>query len=359
MTSVGHLRTPVGPSLPDDIRIAMTHLSHHRNGNISLSLRYIVPECLVAAIMNVACNHSKGERIFKMTLVGSVISIFIFLSVSTMQLVSALSINEASLRRLKKSDNNIHHHRREVIGSVLAGAVQAIFLVPSSCQAIGEGGQRMVLTQKPSAPIGALIPATQQRLLLEKCIYLSKQLTNMEEGDDECDELIIKIKALLAPLSPTLSKKNEDLQVLQQSPPNRRLQGDVARATMNIYTSSLRNPDKLPEYTVMDPAWKKSYIRQYDGLPNIAQVMQADLDLRDLYRNAIVTKLDDASAELYNSRNMDVVELNQLLAEAAAEFDLWLGRIEDAQVQQALQAALEGKTSKIYDSYYAGFVPHR
>jgi hypothetical protein len=24
-----------------------------------------------------------------------------------------------------------------------------------------------------------------------------------------------------------------------------------------------------------------------------------------------------------------------------------------------LQAALEGKTSKIYDSYYAGFVPHR
>jgi hypothetical protein len=359
MTSVGHLRTPVRPSLPNDIRIAMIYISHHRNGNISSLLLYIVPECLVAAIMNVACDHSQGGRIFKMTLVGSVISIFIFLSVSTMQPVSGLSINEASLRRLKKSDNNINHHRREIIGSVLAGAVEAIFLVPSSCQAIGEGGQRMVLTQKPSAPIGALIPAAQQRLLLEKCIYLSKKLTTVEEGGDEYDELIIKIKGLLAPLSPTLSKKNKDLQVLQQSPPNRWLQGDVARATMNIYTSRIRNPEKLPEYTVMDPAWKKSYIRQYDGLPNIAQVMQADLDLRDLYRNAIVTKLDDASAELYNSRNMDVVELNQLLAEAAAEFDLWLGRIEDAQVQQALQAALGGNTFKIYDSYYAGFIPPR
>jgi hypothetical protein len=359
MTSIGHLRTPVEPSSQRHPNCDDASISHHRNGNISLLLRYIVPECLVAAIMNVACDRSQGERIFKMTLVRSVISIFIFLSVATMQLVSALSIKEASLRRLKKSDNNIHQHRREIIGSILAGAVEAIFLDPLSCQAIGEGGQRMVLTQKPSAPVGALIPATQQRLLLEKCLYLSNKLTNVEEGDDEYDELIIKLKALLAPLSPTLSKKNADLQVLQQSPPNRRLQGDVVRATMNIYASSLRYPEKLPEYTVMDPSWKKSYIREYDGLPNIAQVMQADLDLRDLYRNAIVTKLDDASAELYNSRTMDVVELNQLLTEAAAEFDLWLGRIEDAQVQQALQAVLEGKTSKIYDSYYAGFVPPR
>eukprot|EP00980_Cylindrotheca_fusiformis_P004269 scaffold918_cov126-Cylindrotheca_fusiformis.AAC.48 len=165
------------------------------------------------------------------------------------------------------------------------------------------------------------------------------------------------MKAILAQPPASVSRRRNDLQVLQQSPPNRLLQGDVTRAAMNIYTSSLSFPGNLPGYTVTDPTWKKSYIRQNDGLPNVAQVLEADLDLRDLYRNSVVTKLDDASAELYISNSIDVAELNNLLKDAAADFDLWLGRIEDVQVEQALQAVLEGKTSKIYDSYYAGFVP--
>lgn len=298
-------------------------------------------------------NHNK-KMVLTKALLGFVISILLFLSPgTTVVCVSSLSIQETSSTwHLKKKDDGagISHDRRGFLGVSLIGSFS---LTPSSCQAIGEGDQRMVLTQKPTAPVGALVPAAQQRLLLEKCLFLSQQLIN---SNDEYGKLVVRMKDILAPVAPS-SKKRNDLQILLQSPANLQLRGEVTKAAMNVYTSSLRFPEQLPEYTVTDPSWKKSYIRQFDGLPNVAQVMQADLDLRDLYRNSIVTKLDDASAELHDS--LDVVELNQLLSEAAGEFDLWLGRIDDLEVQRALKAALEGKTSKIYDSYYAGFVPLR
>ena len=212
----------------------------------------------------------------------------------------------------------------------------------------------MVLTQKPTAPRGALIPALQQRILLEESVYLSKTLVN---NNDDRDQTLEKLKTIIAPLSENtpLFQKQPNLN-LEPLPNQQYLQGNVVRVAMNIYTSNLKFQDDLPSYSVTDPAWKKSYIRQYDGLPDISKVLQADLDLRDLYRNSIVTQLDDASAELY-SKDVDVIELNQLLTQAAKEFDLWLGRIDDSEVKIELQAALEGKTPKIYKSYFAGFVP--
>ena len=124
---------------------------------------------------------------------------------------------------------------------------------------------------------------------------------------------------------------------------------------MNIYTANLRYGEQ-PQYTVTDPNWKKSFIRANDGLPDVQQVIIADLDLRDLYRNQVQVKLDDASAELY-SDNRDLDELKTLLQEVAVAFDQWLGRIDDADVAAALDAALQGKSLQVYDSYYAGFIP--
>jgi hypothetical protein len=215
----------------------------------------------------------------------------------------------------------------------------------------------MVLTRKPKAPRGALIPALQQRILLEECLSFSKSLVENNQGVDK-SQTLEKLKAIVAPLSDgksTFFQKQPKLNLDEPLSNQLSLQGAVVRVAMNLYTSNLRLENNLPSYTVTDPAWKKSYIRQYDGLPDIAKVLQADMDLRDLYRNSIVTYLDDASAELY-SKDVDQVELNQLLKQAAEQFDLWLGRIDDAEVKLELQAVLEGKTPKIYKSYFAGFV---
>jgi hypothetical protein len=43
---------------------------------------------------------------------------------------------------------------------------------------------------------------------------------------------------------------------------------------------------------------KKAYIRANDGLPDVKAVITSDLDLRDLYRNELQLKVDDAQAEL-------------------------------------------------------------
>ncbi|CAJ1963691.1 unnamed protein product [Cylindrotheca closterium] len=219
----------------------------------------------------------------------------------------------------------------------------------------------MVLTKKPTAPRGALIPALQQRILLEECISSSRSLVQPNQEVNDKNQILEKLKTIVAPLpdgTSTLFRQQPIKLGLEAEPfaNQQYLQGNVVRVAMNLYTSNLRLENDLPSYTVTDPAWKKSYIRQNDGLPDIAKVLQADMDLRDLYRNSIVTYLDDASAELY-SNDVDFVELNQLLVQAAEQFDLWLGRIDDAEVKVELQSVLEGKTPKIYKSYYAGFVP--
>lgn len=236
--------------------------------------------------------------------------------------------------------------------------------LPSLATMTNEGEQRMILTKKPKAPLAALIPAAQQRVLLEQCVYLSNQLARInDDKTNDPEKTLQQLKAILAPLPSSSNTRHQmtNLQVLQASPPNQRLSGSVTAAAMNVFMQSLRYDDeKLPEYTVTDNAWKKSYIREYDGLPSIQSVLQADLNLRELYRNDLVTTLDDASAELYSysaSGYVDAQELQQLFQSAANSFDLWLERIDESQVTQALQAALEGKTTKIYDSYYAGFVP--
>ncbi|CAB9521331.1 expressed unknown protein [Seminavis robusta] len=228
-------------------------------------------------------------------------------------------------------------------------------------RAIGEGEQRMVLREKPTAPIGALLPAIQQRLLLQAALELAQSSSQQQ---------FEKLQTILPPLDDQSSKRgtSQDVRVLQQYNPAKVLRGDLIRACMNLYTTNL-NYDKLllqtarddAAYTVTDPTWKKSYIRANDGLPDIQKVIGADLDLRYLYRNQVELKVEDAAAELYyasdNNNNIDREELISLLREATLAFDQWLDRIRYGDVRDALEAALSGKTTRVYDSWASGFLP--
>lgn len=66
--------------------------------------------------------------------------------------------------------------------------------------------------------------------------------------------------------------------------------------------------------------------------------------------------------ELYwddDDTDRDGAEVLVLLQEAAGYFDLWLDRIRDEDVQEAISkmALQQGKSIKVYDSFAAGFVP--
>merc|ERR1711862_740678 len=100
----------------------------------------------------------------------------------------------------------------------------------------------------------------------------------------------------------TKSKKL-DTKVLKMYDPATTLRGDITRAAMNLYQTNLNYNNIIASqsnaYTVTDTEWKKSYIRDNDGLPDISKLIGADLDIRQLLRNDVQQKLDDAAAELY------------------------------------------------------------
>ena len=223
---------------------------------------------------------------------------------------------------------------------------------------------RMVLKQKPSAPIAALLPAVQQRLLLERCLALLEEETRSSSGGSGNDDTARKLRSVLLELDDAGGGRGAVTFELKRHPPDRYLGGGVVRAAMDLCASNL-SYGADPDYAVTDKRWKKSYIRSNGKLPDARQVVEADLNLRELYRNQVQLKVDDASAELYAdsiraSNGLGVVdydELRNLLREAAEAFDLWLDLVDEGDVGNAVQAALEGQRARIYDSYYAGFIP--
>ena len=238
--------------------------------------------------------------------------------------------------------------RRVVVAGIVATATTTSTsdVVNNKAWALGEGEPRMILTQPPKAPLRALLPAARARLLLEQCRVWTVNLIQANKGG-----ALRRLQSVLVPLD----DDGNSARIINNN--NYVLSGRGVRAAMNLYTANLSYGSQ-PVYDVTDPQWKKKYIRANDGLPNVKKVISADLELRDLYRNQVEWKLDDAAAELY-STSCDGDELQDLLQDAAASYDQWLGMIADIDVQEALQAAIEGKSSSlpVYESYYAGFVP--
>jgi len=251
--------------------------------------------------------------------------------------------------------------RRQLLLYQIMSPVACLILMPSYAEAdeamplVADGDQRIVFQKKPTAPVGALIPAVQQRLLLQAAIDYSTNSNNKE-----------KLKLMLPPLdddNPFMlrNKKDRDVKILQQYNAAYVLKGDMTRAAMNLYTTNLNynqiltNPESA--FTVTDPDWKKSYIRANDGLPTLTRVIGADLELRYLYRNAVQETLDDAAAELY-ADDCDGAELKRLLQDAAVTYDAWLDRIRLEDVRDAMSsAAVKGEKARVCESFAAGFIP--
>ncbi|KAL3907310.1 MAG: hypothetical protein SGILL_008927 [Bacillariaceae sp.] len=284
-----------------------------------------------------------------------------FLSARGPELSATRSKMEA-LNALSSSRRGFLYQAATLPSAIL---LSTALMKPDPALAVGEGAERMVFRAKPSAPVGALLPAMQQRLLLEAVMELASGLQESDVvSDDDDQKRRQQISSVLLSLDSnklsSIQSKNQDYKIMKQHSPSRVLSGDLVRAAMNIYTANLNygtnnsNPSDI--YTVTDPSWKKAYIRANDGLPSAVNVINADLDLRDLYRNEVQQKMDDASAEWYSSTR-DLKEFRELLKQAASSFDGWLDRISDKDVKEAIQAVLDGKELQLYEPFSSGFLP--
>lgn len=71
---------------------------------------------------------------------------------------------------------------------------------------------------------------------------------------------------------------------------------DTMRAAFNAYTNNLVFGSGVKITASKEE--KSRLIRMYDQLPDATSTIRSDLDLRDLYRNQVLTAFDDARAEL-------------------------------------------------------------
>ena len=126
------------------------------------------------------------------------------------------------------------------------------------------------------------------------------------------------------------------------------------RAAFNAYTNNLLFGDR---YTLTaDPAVKRRLIRD-DRLPDVTSVVRSDLDLRDLYRNQVLTAWEDATAELEyqleriksssssssssslsssTTTAFDATELLGLLRQAQSSCQEWFKFVPEQDMKEAL-----------------------
>jgi hypothetical protein len=115
---------------------------------------------------------------------------------------------------------------------------------------------------------------------------------------------------------------------------------DEILAALNVYTTQLSFD--AARYSLTATKQERSDMIRNEKLPDVKTVISGDLDLRYLYRNQVLSDMDNARAELrYQMKNsesggFDATELRDLLLEAQSDLNQWFGLIDEESVKEAL-----------------------
>ena len=128
-----------------------------------------------------------------------------------------------------------------------------------------------------------------------------------------------------------------------QSSEAQKEQGNEIRAAFNYYTQQLEFGDSYRLTASQED--RKKMIRN-DALPSLTAVITSDLDLRDLYRNQLLTAVDDVRAEVAYQLQQDVDQVDttdviDLLSQAHTACSKWFGLIAPQEVQEAMDIVLQ------------------
>lgn len=273
-------------------------------------------------------------------------------------------------------------------------------IVSLPCLAAGEqeedlssgGKNKSKPNNRPSAPIEALLPATRCKLWIDNAYNIATKTSdnNKEKQQDnrilltELNQVLVnrpkllsktekallqKITATAATAQLTTGVSTADKQQYQmnrlklfnpaekisaalnqadverqwgilQYAESKREQDNEIRAAFNFYTRQLAFGES--HVLTASKEDKKRMIRN-DELPTLTDVIRSDLDLRDLYRNQLLTDLEDLQAEV--ARQLSRKEPNEAI-ETEDVFDLmdkvynscskWFGLIDSNEVAQAV-----------------------
>jgi hypothetical protein len=239
--------------------------------------------------------------------------------------------------------------------------------------------------KKPYAPLENLLPAMRVKVLIDTAASAAKaindQRPNKAELIAQLEALLLEPKSFITKEESILSKRYLEIDTLddwnkarqkeaqlaklqpEQVDPVSRLNEGVEqwgerrqfrrlrrqqlaleeknnmRAAFNAYTNNLVFGDSYLLTASRDE--RSRLIRTYDQLPDVTSVIRSDLDLRDLYRNQVLTKIDDSKAELEyqlkNESEVDASELVTLLSEAQSFCNMWFEFVPEKDAKQAME----------------------
>jgi len=277
------------------------------------------------------------------------------------------------------SELNAHLSRRNMFQSTIV--LLPLLLSPSVTNADIDTESSSTGATKPFAATEALQPAVRVKLGIDRATKVVNKLIDNPSIDSvalmqELDNLILQPQDYLKSFKiQGVPKKPAKLYVEAYKPmagdlPFQRYlikNGDVSawkdlkkkekeqegvnelRAALNAYTDVLSFSGESYLLNV-DRATRSNMVRQ-DRLPDVKQVITSDMGMRYLYRNQILTAMDDVRAELQyqlsttksTDSGIDGVELLNLLNEAQRACDRWFSLIDPDDVLKAIKSVeLEG-----------------
>jgi len=224
-------------------------------------------------------------------------------------------------------------------------------------------------SRRPYAPTAALLPAIRVRLTVDRALALADRILVDPSGSAaalaELEDLILTPQNYVKSFKTQGVPDRPSAQYLESYKP---MKGDLpfqrilietgtvgtwknlkraekARerdneilAALNAYTDALTfSPDTI--LLNVDARTRSEMIRE-ERLPDVTNVVTSDMGLRGLYRNQVLTAMDDVRAELRYQKGRDGVidptELVGLLRETRAALDQWFGLIDPGDVREAL-----------------------
>ena len=257
------------------------------------------------------------------------------------------------------------NRRRDIIGSSLLAA--SALLLPKDASAVD--------TKKPFAPLETLLPAVRVKFSIDRAISLTRSLMTTADGGSittsSNQETMQQLENTL--LQPQNYVRSLKLQGVPQKPGDlyldayKPMKGDLPlqrklirsgdvytwkllkksetskektseiRAALNAYTDALSFSSDTYLLNV-DKKTRSNMVRE-DRLPDVKQVITSDMGMRYLYRNQVLTAMDDVKAELEfqltAGESAEWDELLDLLEVAGKAMDRWFSFIDPADVTEA------------------------
>lgn len=286
-------------------------------------------------------------------------------------------------------DSSVSHKDRSLIKPLeeisRRSAFQAILIVPFLAGLSEKVNAEEA--KRPYAPVEDLLPAMRVKVFIDRSYQLAKELTTSDNPQvqakimDDLQSLLLEPQKFTrgyqlkpVPVEPakqyldTYKKNREQMSLLEQPGAFfvqngemdtwRRLkrrertleEQDEIRAALNAYTTALSFSADSYLLNNQSKEERSKMIRE-DRLPDIKQVIQADMGRRYLYRNQILTTVEDLRAELtYQLKNKDgtasttsndPTELLDLAKEAKAACDQWFSLIDDSDIAEAVSVLKE------------------